>query len=75
MKFLRAANGCYRDDRICNADVISELQIFSIKDKIVDYRQKWKNHLEQMPSNRLLKILIDYKPRGNREPGRPQTRW
>jgi hypothetical protein len=32
-------------------------------------------HLERMEQNRIPKLLLNYKPRGRRDQGRPGRRW
>jgi hypothetical protein len=54
----RSVKRLVRSCRLKNDD-ISELHIFAITDY---YRQKWKEHLNKMPDEGLLKSILDYYP-------------
>jgi hypothetical protein len=41
MKYLRAVKGCTRLDQVRNEDIRNELGISSLKEKIIQYRNKW----------------------------------
>lgn len=75
MRFLRQVKGCTRQDHIRNTDIRTELNIYSICDRINDYKQKWKEHLERMSDTRIPKRIWSYKPKGRRSAGRPRRRW
>jgi hypothetical protein len=40
--------GCTRLDQIRNEDIRNELGIFPLCEKIIEYRNKWKIHLQRM---------------------------
>jgi hypothetical protein len=63
-----------RLDRICNKDKRAELNIYSINEKITDYQNRWKDHINRMEDHRLLKQIRKYKPKGKRDVGRPMKR-
>lgn len=75
MKFLRGVKGCTRLDRYRNDDIRNELNLLPIIDKIKEYRIRWSNHLRRMDKERIPKQVLDYKPQGRRDIGRPRTRW
>ncbi|KAJ4439494.1 hypothetical protein ANN_07618 [Periplaneta americana] len=75
MKFLRGVKGCTRLDRYRNDDIRNELNLLPIIDKIKEYRIRWSNHLRRMDKERIPKQVLDYKPQGRRNIGRPRTRW
>jgi len=75
MRFLRKVQGISRLDRHRNEDVREKLNIYSINDKIKEYRTKWKQHINRMDEDRLTKQVLHYKPRGRRSVGRPKKRW
>jgi hypothetical protein len=50
-------------------------KITDINSRIKDYQIKWLQHLERMEQNRIPKFLLNYKPRGRRDQGRPCRRW
>jgi hypothetical protein len=58
-----------------NEDITEALQIIYINSRIKDYQIKWRQHLERMGQNRIPKLLLNYKPRGRRNQGRPCRRW
>jgi hypothetical protein len=75
MHFLRSVAGYRLIDHRCNEDTREELQIIDINSRIKDYQIKWLQHLERMEQNRIPKLLLNYKPRGRRDQGRPSRRW
>jgi hypothetical protein len=57
-------------------DIGEELQIIDINSRIVvRLSNKWVQHLERMEQNTISKLLLNYKPRGRRDQGRPCRRW
>ena len=52
-----------------------ELEISGIQDVKSKYKQSWINHLERMDNTRLPTHVLNYKPRGRRDRGRPRKRW
>jgi hypothetical protein len=59
-----------------NEDIREWLQvIIDINLRIKDCQIKWLQHLERMEQNRIPKLLLNYKPRGRRDQGRPGRRW
>jgi hypothetical protein len=75
MRFLRSVAGYRLIDHRRNEDVREELQIVDINSRIKDYEIKWLQHLERMEQNRIPKLLLNYKPRGRSDQGRPRRRW
>jgi hypothetical protein len=67
MKFLRSAKGYTRMDHIGNEEIITELEMYAIQDKITEYRICWSAHLQRMDNSRLPKHALLYKPRGRRD--------
>ena len=49
--------------------------IFNINDKLTQYKINWRERIQRMDDNRLPKKILNYKPEGRRNIGRPQTRW
>lgn len=62
------------EDRIRNETIREDLQIFALIDKISKHRNKWKEHLNRMPLERFPHQVLEYKPKGRREVGRPRQR-
>ena len=58
-----------------NTDIREQLDIFNIHDKLTEYKINWREHIQRMDDDRLLKNILNYKPEGRRNIGRPQTRW
>jgi hypothetical protein len=75
MRFRRSVAGYSLIDHTRNDDVREELQIIDINSRTKDYEIKWLQHLERMVQNRIPKLLLNYKPRGRRDQGRPCRRW
>jgi hypothetical protein len=75
MRFLRSVAGYRLIDHKRNEVIREELQIIDINSRIKDYQIKWLQHLERMEQNRIPKLLLNYKPRGRRDQGRPCRRW
>jgi hypothetical protein len=75
IRFLRSVAGYRLIDHRRNEDIREELQIIDINSGIKDYQIKWFQHFERMEQNRITKLLLNYKPRGRRDQGRPCRRW
>lgn len=75
MKFLRGCLGVTKRDRLRNEDIRNLLEIYELNNKVDDYRQTWKDHVNRMNNERLPKKILNYKPKGKRDIGRPKRRW
>jgi hypothetical protein len=75
MRFLRSVAGYRLIHRRRNEDIREELQITVINSRIKVYQIKLLQHLERLEQNRIPKLLLNYKPRGRRDQGRPCRRW
>jgi hypothetical protein len=53
MKYLRRVKGCTRLDQIRNKDIRNELGISPLSEKITQYRNKWRTHLQRMEHTRI----------------------
>jgi hypothetical protein len=53
MEYLRTIKGCTRLDQIRNEDIRNELGISPLSEKITEYRNKWKAHLQRMEHTRI----------------------
>jgi hypothetical protein len=69
MKCLRTVKGCIRLNQIRN-----ELGISPLSEKIIEYRNKWKAHLQIMEHTRIPLQAHKYQPSGKRDIDRPR-RW
>jgi hypothetical protein len=74
MKYLRTVKGCITLDQIRNGDIRNELGISSLSEKIIEYRNKWKAHLQRMEHTRIPVQAYKYQPYGKRDTGRPKRR-
>jgi hypothetical protein len=75
MKYLRTVKGCTRLDQIRNEDMRNELGISPLSEKIIEYRNKWKVHLQRMEPTRMPLQAYKYQPSGKRDIVRPRRRW
>jgi hypothetical protein len=48
MKYLRTVKGCTRLDQIRNVEIRNEMGISPLSENIIEYRNKWKAHLQRM---------------------------
>ncbi|MFP3036221.1 MAG: hypothetical protein ACEY3A_04505, partial [Wolbachia sp.] len=66
MRFLRSVKGCILLDKISNGTIREDLGIFASDDKITNYRNEWRQHVERMPAKRIPKQVFYYRPKGRR---------
>ncbi|KAJ4448947.1 hypothetical protein ANN_00339 [Periplaneta americana] len=74
MKFLRRTAGYTILDRKRNEEILEQLEVESVEEKISRYKFNWLDHVRRMENSRIPKIMMQYKPRGHRRPGRPLRR-
>jgi hypothetical protein len=74
MKLLGPLLGLTRLDKKRNTEIREQLNIINIVQEI-EYYKKWFERVERMQDNRLSKIIMNHKPTGRRDRGRPRTRW
>jgi hypothetical protein len=55
-----------------SSDILEQLGIFNINDKLTQYKINWRQQIQRMDDNRPQKKLI-YKHEGRRNIERPQT--
>jgi hypothetical protein len=75
MNYFRTVKGCTRLDQIRNEDIMNELGISPLSEKIIECRNKWKAHLQGMEYTRIPLQAYKYQPSGKRDIGRPRRRW
>ena len=56
-------------------NLIRMLEFFNINDKLTQYKINWRKYIQRMDNNRLPKNILNYKPEGRKNIGRPQTSW
>ena len=62
MALLRGLKRCSQFDSMKNEAKREEIQVMKFNEKLKDYKQWWKEHLEQMSDSRLAKQVQKYKP-------------
>ena len=53
MAFLRSVKRYSKLHRFKNVAIREEIQVFSLKEKLKDYKQRWKERLERLSDSRL----------------------
>jgi hypothetical protein len=71
MKYLLRTAGYTLLNHKRNEEMLEELHVTPLEDKLCTYRHKWFQHVHRMEDNRLRKQLLNYRPKGRRRPGRP----
>jgi hypothetical protein len=71
MKFLRSVAGYTLLDQKRSTDIRSELKIFNLTERTEKKKENWHEHILRMTTDSLPKVLLNYKPRGYRNIGRP----
>jgi hypothetical protein len=75
IKYLRTVKGCNKLDQIRNEDIRNELAISALSGKIIEYKNKWKAHLQRMEHTRIPLHAYKYQPSAKRDIARPRRRW
>jgi hypothetical protein len=75
MKHLRTVKGCTRLDQIRNEDIRNELGISPLSEKLIEYRNNWKAHLQRMEHTRIPLQAYKYQPSVKRDICRQRRRW
>jgi hypothetical protein len=74
MRFMqKTAKYTWRDHKT-NEEILNELKVTSVLDKITSYKSDWIQHTNRMPRSGLPNLLTKYAPRGIRNQGRPLNR-
>jgi hypothetical protein len=74
MKYLRRAAGYTLLNHKINEEILEELHVTPLEDKLRTYRHKWFQHIHRTEDNRLPKQLLNYHLKGKRRPGRSRQR-
>jgi predicted GTPase len=75
MKFLRHLLGITKSDTVKNQSIRKKTGAQNIVKEIKQYQQEWLQHIQRMDTNRLPKQALHYRPKRQRNLGRPRTRW
>jgi hypothetical protein len=74
MKYLRRTAGYTLLNHKRNEEILEELHVTPLEDKLCTYRHKWFQHVHRLEDNRPPKQLLNYHPKGRRRPGWPLKR-
>jgi hypothetical protein len=74
MKYLRRTARYTFLNHKRNENILEELHVTPLEGKLCTYIHKWFQHVHRMEDNRLPKQLLNYRPKGRRQPGRPLKR-
>jgi hypothetical protein len=74
MKFMRRAAGYIWLDFKQNTEILEELKVTPIQDKISNYKTDWRDHVNQMSRTSLRKLIMQCVPKGRRDWGRPMKK-
>ena len=61
-------------DKKRSSDIREQLGSFNINDKLTQYKINQMEHIQRMNDNKLSKKILNYKPEGRRNIGRPLMR-
>ena len=75
MAYLRRVEGVTRMDRVRNADVREAVGQEEVMEKVKRKQRAWKEKLEQMEDNRLVKKVYTEEFAGKRPRGIPRKKW
>ena len=75
MMCLRRVEGVSRKDRVRNEEVRKTHGQKAVMNIVKEKQRKWKDKVEAMSENRLVKIAYMNEVRGRRPCGRPRKRW
>jgi hypothetical protein len=74
-KFLKYFLGITKLDKEKNRSIREKLGVQNKVKEIKQYQQKWLQHVQRMDTNRIPKQVLQYRPKGRRNIGRPRKRW
>ena len=76
MRFLRPLLGLSLRDQIKSEEIRKQLKIKrTMVEEVIEYQNKWYQHVNRMPPERLPLQAFLYTPVGRRDIGRPRRRW
>jgi hypothetical protein len=62
-------------DEIRNEDIRNGLGISPLSEKVIEYRNEWKAHLQRIERTSIPLQAYKYQPSGKRDIDRPRRRW
>ncbi|MDA8002322.1 MAG: hypothetical protein MPL62_13665, partial [Alphaproteobacteria bacterium] len=75
MRVLRQIVEKRRVDRVRNVEIREELQQEGVLEKVKKSQRRWREALEEMGPDRLVKRVYQAEMEGRRGRGRPRKRW
>ncbi|KAJ4431336.1 hypothetical protein ANN_19933 [Periplaneta americana] len=57
-----------------NEDILQELNMQPLEEKITEYRNRWLEHISRMEAGRTPQEMLKYHPQERRRPACPQKR-
>ena len=75
MKFFRHLLGITKLNKEKNQCIKGKTRAQNVVKEIKQYQEKWLQHVQRMDTNRISKQALQYKPKGQRNRGRPRKRW
>jgi len=59
MKIFRRTAGDTRIDHKRNGEILEELKVEPVKEKLWRYKSNWPRHVTRMKNNRMTKIMLN----------------
>jgi hypothetical protein len=75
MKFLRHLLGITKLDKVKNQSIRVKTGAQNIVKEIKQYQQTWLQHVENIDTNRIPKQALHFRPKRQRDLGRPRRIW
>ena len=75
LRFLRHLLGITKLDKEKNQCIREKTGAQKVVKEIKQYQKKWLKYVQRMDTNRLPKQVLQCKPKGRRNVGRPRKRW
>ena len=54
-----------------NQEILEEMNLKPFDEKLRRYKSNWLRHVTRMDNNRMLKVMLNYRPNGRRRFGKP----
>jgi len=54
-----------------NEEILEELKVEPVKENLRRYKSNWPRHVTRINNNRMTKIMLNCRPNGRRQLGRP----
>jgi len=74
MKYLRITAGYTWTDYKTNAQIVKDLKVTPILEKLLEYKRNWSQLVTRKPRHILPKVIKHYSPTSRRNHGRPLKR-